>query len=100
MRRTAGSVRQMQARLPGESEVRALRNGATSLATGQAVMADAVEQLHGGAGRLASGLGEFRRSSEEALFVGAEFTVTDQHRVARPLWTRGVWDLLTTGVKA
>jgi ubiquinone/menaquinone biosynthesis C-methylase UbiE len=35
-----------------------------------------------------------------ALFAGAWFTVTDQHRVARPLWTRGVWDLLTTGVKA
>jgi ubiquinone/menaquinone biosynthesis C-methylase UbiE len=35
-----------------------------------------------------------------ALFSGAGFTVTDQHRVARPLWTRGVWDLLTTGVKA
>jgi hypothetical protein len=35
-----------------------------------------------------------------ALFAGAGFTVTDQHRVARPLWTRGVWDLLTTGVKA
>jgi ubiquinone/menaquinone biosynthesis C-methylase UbiE len=35
-----------------------------------------------------------------ALFTGAEFTVTDQHWIARPLWTRGVWDLLTTGVKA
>ncbi len=72
MRRATGSLRQMQARLPGEGEVRALRNGATALSTGQAVMADAVEQLHGGAGRLATGLGEFRRSSEEALFVGAD----------------------------
>ena len=33
------------------------------------------------------------------LFAGAGFTITDQHRVHRPLWTRGVWDLLTMGVK-
>jgi hypothetical protein len=35
-----------------------------------------------------------------SIAPGAEFTVTDQHWIARPLWTRGVWDLLTTGVKA
>ena len=34
-----------------------------------------------------------------ALFAAAGFTVTEQHRVDRPLWTRGVWDLLTMGVK-
>jgi len=33
------------------------------------------------------------------LFAGAGFTVTDQHRVHRPLWTRGVWDLITIGTK-
>ena len=33
-----------------------------------------------------------------ALFADAGFTVTDQHRVQRPVWTRGVWDLLTLGV--
>ena len=32
-----------------------------------------------------------------ALFAGAGFTVTEQHRVHRPLWTRGVWDLITLG---
>jgi ubiquinone/menaquinone biosynthesis C-methylase UbiE len=32
-----------------------------------------------------------------ALFAGAGFTVTEQHRVHRPLWTRGVWDLITMG---
>jgi hypothetical protein len=35
-----------------------------------------------------------------ALFADAGFTVTDQHRVQRPLWTRGVWDLLTLGIAA
>jgi len=35
-----------------------------------------------------------------ALFTGAGFTVTDQHRVGRPWWTRGVWDLLTVGITA
>lgn len=31
------------------------------------------------------------------LFADAGFTVTDQHRVRRPLWTRGVFDLITVG---
>lgn len=33
------------------------------------------------------------------LFSEAGFTLTDQHRVDRPLWTRGVWDLITVGTK-
>ena len=33
------------------------------------------------------------------LFSAAGFTLTDQHRVSRPLWTRGVWDLITVGTK-
>lgn len=33
------------------------------------------------------------------LFAGAGFTLTDQHRVRRPLWTRPVWDLITIGTK-
>jgi ubiquinone/menaquinone biosynthesis C-methylase UbiE len=31
------------------------------------------------------------------LFAGAGLVLTDQHRVARPLWTRGVFDLITLG---
>lgn len=34
-----------------------------------------------------------------ALFDGAGFSVTAQHRVDRPLWTRPVWDLITIGTK-
>jgi ubiquinone/menaquinone biosynthesis C-methylase UbiE len=34
-----------------------------------------------------------------ALFAGAGFTVDDQHRVRRPLWTRLLSDLITVGVK-
>lgn len=34
-----------------------------------------------------------------ALFTGAGFTITDQRRVDRPLWTRAVWDLITVGTK-
>jgi ubiquinone/menaquinone biosynthesis C-methylase UbiE len=33
------------------------------------------------------------------LFEGAGFTVTAQHRVRRPLWTRAISDLITVGVK-
>lgn len=33
------------------------------------------------------------------LFDGAGFSLTDQHRVNRPLWTRPVWDLITIGTK-
>lgn len=33
------------------------------------------------------------------LLERAGFAVTDQHRVARPLWTRGVFDLITVGVR-
>jgi ubiquinone/menaquinone biosynthesis C-methylase UbiE len=35
-----------------------------------------------------------------ALFTGAGFTIADQRRVDRPLWTRGVFDLITVGTKA
>jgi SAM-dependent methyltransferase len=40
-----------------------------------------------------------RRSSAEmrGLFEAAGFTVTEQHPVRRPLWTRGVFDLITMG---
>lgn len=31
------------------------------------------------------------------LFAQAGFRVTDQHRVARPLWTRAIFDLITVG---
>jgi ubiquinone/menaquinone biosynthesis C-methylase UbiE len=33
------------------------------------------------------------------LFADAGFTITDQHRVHRPLWTKAVWDLITIGTK-
>ncbi|BBY63892.1 class I SAM-dependent methyltransferase [Mycolicibacterium helvum] len=33
------------------------------------------------------------------LFADAGFTITDQRRVDRPLWTKGVWDLVTIGEK-
>jgi ubiquinone/menaquinone biosynthesis C-methylase UbiE len=35
-----------------------------------------------------------------ALFEGAGFTILDQHRVDRPLWTKLVPDLVTFGGKA
>ncbi len=34
-----------------------------------------------------------------ALFTAAGFTVADQHRVRRPLWTQLLSDLITVGVK-
>jgi ubiquinone/menaquinone biosynthesis C-methylase UbiE len=34
-----------------------------------------------------------------ALFEGAGFVVTDQHRIHRPIWTRLVSDLITVGTK-
>jgi ubiquinone/menaquinone biosynthesis C-methylase UbiE len=34
------------------------------------------------------------------LFEGAGFTVDDQHRVRRPLWTRAISDLITIGIKS
>jgi SAM-dependent methyltransferase len=33
------------------------------------------------------------------LFTGAGFGLADQHRVRRPFWTRGVFDLITVGIK-
>lgn len=35
-----------------------------------------------------------------ALFEGAGFEISDQHRIPRPVWTRLVSDLLTVGTKA
>jgi SAM-dependent methyltransferase len=34
------------------------------------------------------------------MFEGAGFTVVEQHRVRRPLWTRPLGDLFTAGVKS
>src|SRR5277367_7001893 len=34
------------------------------------------------------------------LFEGAGFTIVEQHRVRRPLWTRALFDLFTVGVKS
>jgi ubiquinone/menaquinone biosynthesis C-methylase UbiE len=34
-----------------------------------------------------------------ALFEGAGFTIRDQHRIHRPVWTRLVSDLITIGAK-
>lgn len=33
------------------------------------------------------------------LFTDAGFSIVEQRRVDRPLWTRGVWDLITVGEK-
>lgn len=33
------------------------------------------------------------------LFIGAGFRLAEQHRVRRPVWTRGVFDLITLGTK-
>jgi ubiquinone/menaquinone biosynthesis C-methylase UbiE len=33
------------------------------------------------------------------LFEGAGFTISEQHRVRRPLWTRAISDLITVGIK-
>jgi len=35
-----------------------------------------------------------------SLFEGAGFTVSDQHRIQRPVWTRIVSDLITVGTKS
>jgi ubiquinone/menaquinone biosynthesis C-methylase UbiE len=35
-----------------------------------------------------------------ALFEGAGFTVTEQHRVRRPIWTKILSDLITVGMKS
>ena len=34
-----------------------------------------------------------------ALFAAAGLELTGQHRPGRPLWTRGVWDLITVGTR-
>jgi len=34
------------------------------------------------------------------LFEGAGFTITDQHRVQRPVWTQLLSDLITVGTKS
>ena len=53
--------------------------------------------------QLSAGLGNpaHNPSREEmrTLFTDAGFSISDQHRVERPLWTRGVWDLITLGTK-
>ena len=35
-----------------------------------------------------------------ALFEGAGFAISDQHRIRRPVWTRIISDLITVGTKS
>lgn len=53
--------------------------------------------------RLSAGLGNPAHNPSPAemrtLFLGAGFDLADQHRVRRPLWTRGVFDLITVGTR-
>lgn len=74
LRRGGGALRQLQSRLPADAELRALRSGATTLATGQVILGDALGQMQSGAVRLTDALEEFRTRSEESLFVGGEIT--------------------------
>lgn len=53
--------------------------------------------------RLSAGLGNPAHNPSpremRTLFIGAGFDLADQHRVRRPLWTRGVFDLITVGTR-
>ena len=40
------------------------------------------------------------RAEMRTLFAEAGFEVTDQHPAHRPLWTRGVFDLITVGTRS
>ncbi len=40
------------------------------------------------------------RAEMQALFEGAGFTVSEQHRVRRPAWTRILPDMITVGAKS
>jgi hypothetical protein len=35
-----------------------------------------------------------------SMFEEAGFTISDQHRIRRPVWTRIVSDLITVGTKS
>jgi putative membrane protein len=72
VRKGGQALRQLQARLPGDGELRSLRTGATVLANGEVVLGDALGQLQGGATRLADALEDFRAKSEDSLFVSGE----------------------------
>lgn len=82
VRRAGGVLRQLQGRLPADADLRALRSGASALVNGHGLLGDALEQLQGGAARLAGGLGEFRARSEDSLFVGADI-VREAERIER-----------------
>lgn len=53
--------------------------------------------------RLSAGLGNPAHNPSplemRTLFSDAGFDLADQHRVRRPLWTRGVFDLITVGTR-
>ena len=71
-KRTVNAVRQAQARLPTDAELRTLRSGATALANGEALLTDALTQMQGGADRLADGMTELKARSEDSFFVGGD----------------------------
>lgn len=70
---------------------------------GLAAVATISPPMPPGLGRLSEGPGSPAHSPSPArmrtLFGAAGFRLADQHRVRRPLWTRGVWDLITVGTK-
>ena len=69
-RQMASSLRTLEARMPAESELGALRQGAQALAQGQQDLLGGLDALGGGARRLEAGLLQLRTAAEETPLFG------------------------------
>ncbi|MDE2615721.1 MAG: YhgE/Pip domain-containing protein [Burkholderiales bacterium] len=70
LRQVGASTRSMEPRLPGEAELKALRNGTQRLAQRQREMGAGLEQLQLGAGRLTAGATQLQEETAGLPFVG------------------------------
>jgi len=71
-RQVASGVRTMEARMPPEADLKALKTGSQQLAAGQRELGSGLEQLQTGAARLAGGARQMQEQSAEIPFFGSQ----------------------------
>ncbi|HBH37871.1 MAG TPA: YhgE/Pip domain-containing protein [Curvibacter sp.] len=76
LRQVGAGARSMEAKLPAEADLRALRNGTQRLASRQREMGTGLEQLRQGATRLTAGAQELQEETAGLPFVGEKIAAS------------------------
>lgn len=82
LRQIGAGVREIQDRLPGEEELKALKSGAQSLTLHQRELGVGMEQLQAGAYKLADGVTQLREETANIPFFGGSLAAGADNLVA------------------